>query len=145
MMVYVLAVPGHPFTVGVTVIVELIAEVPVLVALKAVMFPVPEAAKPIAVLLFVQAKVPPVGVLEKAVIAIGSPLQITILDGTVTVGVGFTVMVYVLAVPGQLFTVGVTVIVELIGEVPVLVALKPAMLPVPEATKLIDVLLFVHV
>ncbi len=54
-------------------------------------------------------------------------------------------MVYVLAVPGQLFTVGVTVIVELIAEVPVLVALKPAMLPIPEAAKLIDVLLFVHV
>ncbi len=54
-------------------------------------------------------------------------------------------IVYVPAVPGQPFTVGVTVIVELIAEDVVLVELKPTMLPVPEAAKLIDVLLFVHV
>ena len=145
MIVYVLGVPGQLFTVGVTVIVALIDEDIVLVALKPVISPVPEAAKPIAVLLFVQAKVPPVGVLANVVVETKAPLQTTILDGTVTVEVGFTVIVYVLGVPGQLFTVGITVIVALIDEVPVLVALKPAMFPVPEAPKPIAVLLFAHV
>ena len=95
-MVYVFAVPGQPFTVGVTVMVALIAAAVVLVALKPVMFPVPEAPNPMAVLLFDQAKVPPVGVLAKAVVATAPPLQTTMLEGTVTVGVTRIVTVAIL-------------------------------------------------
>ena len=47
--------------------------------------------------------------------------------------------------PAQPFNVGVTVIVPLMGVVPVLVALKPGTLPLPLAAKPIPVLLFVHV
>ena len=59
------------------------------------MFPVPEATNPMAVLLFVQVKVPPVGVLAKAVVATAPPLQTTIVEGTVTVGVTRIVTVVV--------------------------------------------------
>jgi len=71
--------------------VALIAAAVVLTALKPIIFPVPEAAKPIAVLLLVQVKVPAAGVLANAVVAMAPPLQTMILDGTLTVGVGFTV------------------------------------------------------
>ena len=69
------------------------AVAPEFVALKVAMSPVPEAAKPTAVLLLVQVKVPPAGVLAKAVAETAPPLQTTIAVGTVTVGVGFTVIV----------------------------------------------------
>lgn len=62
-------------------------------AVKAGVFPVPEAAKPIAVLLLVQVKVPPKGTLTKEAAAIAVPLHTTIGAGTVTVGVGFTIIV----------------------------------------------------
>lgn len=58
-----LAVPGQPFNVGVTVIVPEIFEAPVLVAVNVGTSPDPPAVRPIAVLLFVHAKVAPVGVL----------------------------------------------------------------------------------
>ena len=47
-------VPGQPLIVGVTVIVPLIGVFPVLAAVNGAIFPVPLAAKPMAVLLFVQ-------------------------------------------------------------------------------------------
>ena len=43
----------HPFAVGVIFIVELIGEFEVLVAVNAEMFPFPDAASPIEVLLLV--------------------------------------------------------------------------------------------
>lgn len=64
--------------------------------------------------------------------------------GTVAAGFGFTVIVYVLAIPRQPFKVGVTVIVPDILDVPVLVAVKEGTLPVPLAASPIAVLLFVH-
>ena len=86
-------VPGQLFTVGITVMIADIGAVPEFVARKAAMFPVPEAANPIAVLLFVQVNVPPAGVLAKLATGIVAPLQTIMFDGTVTVGVGLTVMV----------------------------------------------------
>jgi hypothetical protein len=57
-------------------------------------------------------------------------------------------MVKVCAVPGQLIPtfvkVGVTVMVAVIGDVPLLVAVKEAIFPVPLAPRLIEVLLLVH-
>ena len=62
-----------------------------------------------------------------------------------TVGVGLTVTEYVIDAPGQLYAVGVTVIVAIIGDVVVLVAVNDGTLPEPLAASPIAVLLFVHV
>jgi hypothetical protein len=47
-------------------------------------------------------------------------------------------------VPGQPANEGVTVMVAVTGDVPVLTALNEAMLPVPLAARPIEVLLLVH-
>ena len=86
-------VPVQLFADGVTVMVAVMGVVPVLVAVKAGTFPFPLAANPIAVLLFVHAKVVPVTGLVNTVAGIEAPLQTTILDGTTTVVVGLTVIV----------------------------------------------------
>ena len=64
-----------------------------LAAVKEAMLPVPLAAMPIAVLEFVQLYVAPVVVLVNAVAATVPLLHTLKLAGTVTVGVGFTVIV----------------------------------------------------
>ena len=57
-IVNVIGVPGHPLAVGVTVMSPEIAALVALVVVKAgIVAVLPEAAKPIAVLLFVQAYV----------------------------------------------------------------------------------------
>ena len=53
-MVKETGVPGQPLAVGVTSIVPVIAVFPVLVAVNEAISPVPLAAKPMAVLVFVQ-------------------------------------------------------------------------------------------
>ena len=57
--------PGQPLAVGVTVIVAVTGIGPVFVATKGEMFPVPFAARPIEVLLFVQLNTVPPTVPEK--------------------------------------------------------------------------------
>lgn len=64
-----------------------------LVAEKAGVFPAPLAARPMAVLELVHAKVVPATPLEKALAATAPPLQTVMFAGTVTVGLGLTVMV----------------------------------------------------
>ena len=64
-----------------------------LVAVNVVISVVPFAARPILVLLFVQVKVPPVGMLVKFVVMVLSPLQIGKLAGTLTFGEGLMVIV----------------------------------------------------
>jgi hypothetical protein len=86
-------VPGQVFTVAITEIVAVIGLVPVFVALNEAMFPAPLAANPIAAFELVHEKVPPAGVLTNVVAATVPLLQTAIFAGTVTVGVGFTVMV----------------------------------------------------
>jgi hypothetical protein len=66
------------------------------------------------------------------------------LAGAVTVGVGLTVMVKVCTAPLHPLAVGVTVIVAVTGVVPVLIALKDGMLPVPLAASPMDGLLLVQ-
>ena len=63
-----------------------------LVAVKAGTGPDPAADKPIAVLLLVQVKVPPVGALIKLVKGIIAPLHTATLEGATTIGVGFTLI-----------------------------------------------------
>ena len=64
--------------------------------------------------------------------------------GLVTVGVGFTVMVKVWAVPVQPLADGVTVMVAVTGVEPVLVAVKAFIFPLPLAASPMEVALFVQ-
>jgi hypothetical protein len=73
-----------------------------------------------------------------------APLHIAWLAGVVTVGVGFTVMPKLRGVPLQLLATGVTIIVPVIGVIPVLVAVNDAILPDPDAARPIAILLFVQ-
>ena len=76
--VYVVAVPLHPFALGVTVIVDVTELAVVLIVLNDEIFPDPEAAKPIDGLEFVQVNVDPetpnVELNETAVVTV--PLQL---------------------------------------------------------------------
>jgi hypothetical protein len=92
-MVYVDEVPVQPLIEGVTVMVAMMGVAPGLVAVNEGTFPFPLAPSPIAVLLFVHENVAPGVVLVKLVAGTVAPLQTTILAGTITVGIGLTVMV----------------------------------------------------
>lgn len=75
------------------------------------------------------------------------PLHIVLLDGVVTFAEGFTVIVKVIGVPLQLLVlvnIGVTVTVVTTGAFPVLVAVKEAIFPVPEAANPMDVIVLVQ-
>ena len=127
--------------------VAVIADVVPLVALKPGTFPVPLALSPMLVLLLVQVKVAPAGTLVKLVPATAVPGHTVLFAGTVagfTIGLGLTVMVKVFDVPAQPFTVGVTVMVPVMGVLPELVEVKPGTLPVPLAPSPMEVLLFVQ-
>jgi hypothetical protein len=67
-------IPVHPFAVGITVIVAVIGEVVAFVAVNEGIFPAPLAARPIAVLLFVQVNVVPLTGPDKLVIG-ATPAQ----------------------------------------------------------------------
>ena len=76
--------------------VEVIAEVVPLVALKPGTFPVPLAPRPVPVLLFVHVNVAPAGMLVKLVPGTAVPGHTVLFAGTVaglTTGFGFTVIV----------------------------------------------------
>jgi len=108
------------------------------------MSPVPLEARPIAVFEFVHENDPPAGVLTKPVAGTDALLHTVMSAGTVTVGVGLTVIVYDEGVPTQLLAVGVTEIVDVKVVVPVFVAVNEAMSPVPLEASPIAVLEFVH-
>jgi len=80
----------------------------------------------------------------KLMAVVVAPLQSVWSVTLSTVGVGFTVMVNVSTGPGQPFAVGVTVTVEVTGALPILVAVKVPMLPLPETAKPMVALLFVQ-
>ena len=137
-------VPGQPATVGVTEMIAVIAAPVKFVATNAGVFPAPDAASPIARLELVHVNVPPAGALVNTDAGMLPPLQIVMFAGTVTVGVGFTVIVYVFGVPGQPATVGVTVIVEVIAAAVKLVAVNDGVFPVPEAPNPMAAFVFVQ-
>jgi hypothetical protein len=74
-IVNVVGVPVHPFADGVTVIVEVIGDVEALVAVNTGMSPEPLAARPIAVLLFVQVNVVPLTGPDSVVTVANVPVQ----------------------------------------------------------------------
>ena len=90
-IVNVLFVPTQPLTVGVIVTVEICC-VATFAAVNAAILPVPLAAKPVAVLLFVQENIPPEGVLTKLVAETVVPEHATLFVTAFTEGVGFTVI-----------------------------------------------------
>lgn len=120
------------------------ADVVGLIATNAGILPVPLAPKPIVVLLFVQVNTVPVTAPVKFIGAVVFPVHTVTLAGCVTVGVGLTVIVKLTAVPAQPAADGVTVMVAVCTVPVALVAMKLAMLPVPEAAKPILVLLLVQ-
>jgi len=138
------AVPIHPFAVGVTVIVAVIGDVPVLLAIYAAIFPVPLVPKP-TLIDDVHEKVVPLTGPLKLIAVPEAPLQCILLEMLLTVAVGLTVAVNVVGVPAHPFAVGVTVIVAVIGKVVALVAVNAGIFPEPLAESPILVLLLVHV
>lgn len=106
-MVNVCAVPGQAPILGVTVMVA-VSVVPGAALVKLIL-PLPEAPRPMAVLLFVQLNVAPAVPLKLTETA--APPQTVWSAGSLSAGVGFTVMVKVRGIPGQVPFWGVTVIV----------------------------------
>ena len=137
-MVKLVLLPPQAFAFVVTVIVPVIGALVALVAVKLGILPVPDAARPIAVLLLVQLNVVP-GVPVKTTVAVGEPAHTTWLPTPFTVGFGFTVIVNVTGVPVQLrplaVKVGVTVIVAVTGAAVLLTAVNDPILPVPPAAR----------
>jgi hypothetical protein len=137
--------------VGVTVIVDTTGLEFKLEVINVGIFPVPDAAKPIEVLEFVQLYVvnPTELAVEKDTL-VESPLQTTCEFGRFTWATGLTVTVYVFEGPVQIIPAlskdGVTVIVDTKGAVPVFVAIKAGTSPVPLLMfKPVDKLSLVHV
>ena len=140
-MVNVIGVPVQPPALGVTVMVATNGPLVVFVVTNGRISPVPDAARPIAVLSFVQLNVEP-GVPLNVIIAVVAPVQYALLLTGVTVGIGFTVMVKVLEGPVQvtpaLVKLGVTTMVATTGNAVALIAVKLAILPVPLAANPIE-------
>ena len=108
--------------------------------------PVPLAARPMAGLLLVQLYTVPATAPVKACVTVDPAHTVWFATG-LTVGIGFTVMVNVIGVPGQvtpLLKFGVTVMVATWGTLVTLVATKLAILPAPAAARPMLVLLFVQ-
>ena len=88
----VLTGPLHPLALAVTLTVATTGALPVLVAVKAAMEPVPLVPKPTSTVL-VQAKVAPPTLLPKPMAPPVALLHTVTLPRALTVGVGLTVMV----------------------------------------------------
>ena len=75
---------------------------------------------------------------------VSAPLHTVWFVVVATVGVGFTVMVKLAGVPAQPDADGVTVMVAAEAEVPLLTAVKDAILPVPDEASPIEVFVLDH-
>ena len=135
--------PSQPLIVGVTQIVPVIAT-PVLFggAVQVGIVPVPEAGSPIAVFVFVQVKIAPLGVVVNPGMDTGSLGQTSISATGSMIGVGIIVTVNV-SVPLQPSSSEVTMIVPTMSK-PVLFggAIQAGIFPVPKAGNPIAVLEF---
>ena len=105
--------------------------------------PTPEAPKPILVLVLVQEYVAPVGVLVKGIVK-NSFSHNAVSEMGVTTGLGLMVILKVSFTPGQIPSVGVTMICPVMGLFVVLAAVNPVISPIPEAGTPMFTLLFVH-
>ena len=135
-----------PFVyLGVTVIVAITGVVPELTAVKAGISPVPLLLNPMVELVFDHEY--SVAVPWKLIILVKFPLHIIWFEACNTVGLGLTVIVNVLEIPGQFVfpfkNCGVTVIVDTIGA-EVLLMVVNAMFPVLLEFNPMDELSFDH-
>lgn len=137
--------PSQPFAVGVTVIVAISITLEVLVAVNDAILPLPVAANPILVLLFVQLNVVPLTELLKFTAEVAARLHNTWFDGAATIGVGLTLIVKLCALPEHPLAEAVTVMVAVTATLELLTAIKGAILPVPDAAKPMPELLLVQV
>jgi len=143
-MVKLCAGPWQPFANGTAEIIAITTALVVLIAVKDGISPAPLPANPIEVLLLLHVTVVPLTVPVKFITLVAAPLHIVWLAGTAIFGVGFTVIVKLCAVPGQLFAKGVMVIVAVTGALVTLIAVKDGISPVPLAAKPIEALSFVQ-
>ena len=143
-MVKLLEVPEQEFADGVTVTVAVTGALVALVAVNDAMLPEPEAARPIAVLLLVQLKALPETAPLNATAVVADVLHTVWLVTAATVGVGFTVILKATGLPTQLFAVGVTVIVDVTIADVLLLAVKDAIFPEPDAARPMEVVVFVQ-
>lgn len=110
LIIAVFGKPMHPLAIGVTVIVALTGDEPVLFPENAPILPVPFDAKPIDGVLFVQLKLVPATALEKMTAVVLTWSQSLWLAGCTTSGVGFTIKVKFCEGPEQPFANGAIVI-----------------------------------
>ena len=144
-IVNILGVPVQPLKVGVTVIVAVVTAAPLVVATNEGISPVPLAANPIAVLLLLQLYTVPATAPLKLMAVVLLLLHKVWSTGCATLGIGLTVIVKVLDGAVQPFEEGVTVIVAIACDTPLLDAWNDAILPVPLAGKPITGAVFVQV
>ena len=138
--------------IGVTFMVAVTTVVPLLIAVNDGILSLPFAARPIDILLFVQKKSTVFGPDEEGLLKFMAVVLLLLhndwLATGFTVAIGATIIVNTSGIPKQLtppfIKVGVTVIVAVNGNRVVFVAIKDGMLPVPEAAKPIDGVLFVQ-
>jgi hypothetical protein len=132
--------------VATTVIVATAGVVPGFVAIKLGILPTPSGARPMLAPVCTQLYtiVPPVVGLLKLTAAVAVLLHTTWLVIGFTNGVGLTVMVKVIGVPGQPAAVGVTVIVATSGPLVGLVAMNDGISPLPAGARPIAGVLFVQ-
>lgn len=132
--------PKHPPKVGAMLMVAICGVRPGSWLLKLMPEVAPFAAKPMAVLLFVQAYCVPEGPLK--VTAMGKPAhRVMSLMGFIA-GTGLTVTLKVKGCPSHPFSLGVTVMVEVCGEATA--AAFRAMFPTPLAVIPVAVLVLVQ-
>lgn len=137
-------VPIQPAADGVTVMVAVTGLLLLLIAVKPVIFPVPLAARPIDVLLFVQVKEVPLTAPVKLMALVIAPLHTIWLAGCTTSGVGLTVIVNTTGGAVHKAVEAVTEILAVTGALPVLMAVNAGIFPTPLAARPMDVLLFVQ-
>lgn len=107
--VTVIGVPGQAPSVGVMVYVAVPDTVPLVVSVWVMLVPFPAAAPVTPLCATVQAKVAPAGT-EVSTMPVAVPEQIVCTAGVaVATGVGFTVIVTSIGVPGHVPSMGVTV------------------------------------
>ena len=134
--------PAQVFDKGVTVIWAVTGIPDAFVATKELMVPEPLAARPMDVVLLTQLYVVLPTDPEKVTAVVLTLLHTTWLLIAFTVGVGLTVIENDLAVPLQLFDIGVIVITAVTGTAPELVAVNELIVPTPLAARPIDVVVF---
>jgi len=139
-------VPEQPLLNGVTVNNEEIGTLKILVVVKLFMLPVPDKlANPMLVLLLVQLYcVPPTIEPVNEIPLLTTPEQNTADETGFTTGVGFTQMVNCTGIPEQLFEIGVTNKLEVMGMPEKLVVVKAPIEPEPDKPIPIKELSFVH-